>query len=140
MKRQRTNDSPAPFLVRKTRTGLGLFTTRSFAKGDFIIEYTGDLLPNDVADVKGGRYLFRVNAKWTVDGTGRKNLSRYINHSCIPNCVAYTRGKKIRIYALQKISPGEELAYDYGKEYFDAYIKPKGCLCALCRQATPAEG
>jgi uncharacterized protein len=120
------------FTVRKTSTGLGLFASKAFAKGDFVIEYTGTLLPNDEADRRGGRYLFRVNSRWTVDGTGRENLSRYINHSCSPNCIAYTRGKKIRIYALKRIAPGEELSYDYGKEYFDAYIKPRGCACTAC--------
>ena len=120
------------FAVRKTPVGLGLFTSRAFAKGDFVIEYTGVLLGNEAADRKGGRYLFRVNSRWTIDGTGRENLSRYINHSCSPNCVAYTRGKKIRIYALKRITSGEELSYDYGKEYFDVYIKPKGCECASC--------
>jgi hypothetical protein len=122
------------FEVRRTPTGLGLFTACGFSRDDFIIEYTGALLPNDVADLRGGRYLFRVNARWTVDGSGRQNLSRYINHSCRPNCVAYTRGLKIRIYALRQIGPGEELSYDYGKEYFDAYIRPKGCLCEKCRE------
>jgi SET domain-containing protein len=120
------------FSVQRTSTGLGLFTRKAFAKGDFIIEYTGALLPNDEADRRGGRYLFRVNSRWTIDGVGRENLSRYINHSCSPNCVAYTRGKKIRIYALRKIATGEELCYDYGREYFDAYIKPRGCACASC--------
>ncbi len=122
------------FDVKKTPTGLGLFAARSFSKGDYVIEYTGALLPNDEADLRGGRYLFRVNARWTVDGSGRQNLSRYINHSCRPNCIAYTRGLKIRIYALRPIAPGEELSYDYGKEYFEAYIKPKGCLCPKCRE------
>ena len=122
----------ARFVVKKTTTGLGLFANRPFSRGDFVIEYTGTLLPNDLADKKGGRYLFKVNSRWTVDGTGRENLSRYINHSCRPNCVAYTRGLKIHIHARRAIEPGEELAYDYGKEYFDAYLRPKGCLCAAC--------
>jgi hypothetical protein len=120
------------FAVRKTPTGLGLFANRAFTRGDFVIEYTGALLPNDLADSKGGRYLFRVNSRWTIDGTGRENMSRYINHSCKPNCVAYTSGLKIRIYARRAIAPGEELAYDYGKEYFDAYIRPRGCGCPGC--------
>jgi uncharacterized protein len=113
---------------------LGLFATRSYAKGDFVIEYTGKLLSNEDADRKGGRYLFRVNSRWTIDGTPRENHSRYINHSCKPNCIAYTRGKTVRIYALKAIEPGRELTYDYGKEYFDAYIGPEGCLCEACRQ------
>ncbi len=124
--------TPADFIVRKTRSGLGLFAARPFSRNDFVIEYTGALLANEEADLKGGRYLFRVNSRWTIDGVGRKNLSRYINHSCAPNCVAYTSRLKIRIYALRAIAPGEELTYDYGKEYFDAYIGPKGCRCARC--------
>jgi uncharacterized protein len=120
------------FVVKKTRTGLGLFAAVPFTKGDRVIEYTGALISNAEADRRGGRYLFQVNSRWTVDGTGRENLSRYINHSCSPNCVAYTRGKRILIYALRHIAPGEELSYDYGSEYFDAYIKPKGCACPAC--------
>lgn len=127
-------DSRGPFEVRRTPAGLGLFATERIAKGAFVIEYTGALLPNDEADRRGGRYLFRVNGRWTIDGSGRENLSRYINHSCRPNCVAYTRGLKVRIYSLRPIPPGEELSYDYGREYFDAYIKPKGCLCEKCRE------
>ncbi|HVP18857.1 MAG TPA: SET domain-containing protein-lysine N-methyltransferase [Spirochaetia bacterium] len=122
------------FVVRRTWSGLGLFAAKSFARGDFVIEYTGVLLPNAVADRRGGKYLFQVNSRWTIDGRGRENPSRYINHSCAPNCVAYTRGKRVLIYSRRRISPGEELCYDYGKEYFDEYIKPRGCLCASCRE------
>jgi uncharacterized protein len=127
-----TPDSSRKFIVKKTRIGLGLFAKRSFSKGELVIEYTGALISNDDADHRGGRYLFQVNSRWTVDGTGRENLSRYINHSCDPNCIAYTRGKRILIYARRAIAPGEELAYDYGKEYFDAFIRPKGCACPVC--------
>ena len=98
-----------------------------------MIEYTGALLPTAAADRRGGRYLFQVNSRWTIDGSGRENLSRYINHSCAPNCIAHTRGKRVLIYSRRRISPGEELSYDYGKEYFDEYIKPQGCLCESCR-------
>ncbi len=127
-----TGDRMHWFVVKRSQTGLGLFAKRDFARGDFVIEYTGALLPNDEADRKGGRYLFRVNSRWTIDGSGRHNLSRYINHSCQPNCVAYTRGKKVIIYSRRKIDAGEELSYHYGKEYFDAYIKPQGCACVAC--------
>ena len=123
------------FVVRRTRSGLGLFAEKGFDKGDFVIEYTGTLVRNAVADHRGGKYLFQVNSRWTIDGSGRGNLSRYINHSCAPNCVAYTRGKRVLIYSRRRISPGEELSYDYGKEYFDEYIRPKGCLCSACRES-----
>ncbi|HEY9594730.1 MAG TPA: SET domain-containing protein-lysine N-methyltransferase [Spirochaetia bacterium] len=123
------------FAIRRSPTGLGLFALKPFKKGAFVIEYTGTLMRNEDADRKGGRYLFRVDDTWTIDGTGRENLSRYINHACKPNCIAYTEGRKIRIYARRAIEPGEELTYDYGREYFDAYIRPGGCRCASCRAA-----
>jgi uncharacterized protein len=126
------------FVVKRTRIGLGLFAAIPFSKGQRVIEYTGALISNDEADRKGGRYLFQVNSRWTVDGTGRENLSRYINHSCDPNCVAYSRGKRVIIYALRDIAPGEELSYDYGSEYFDAYIRPRGCACPTCSLAPGA--
>jgi len=120
------------FALKRTSIGLGLFTNRRIAKGDLVIEYTGELLSNEEADTRNSRYLFQVNRRWTVDGSGRENLSRYINHSCRPNCVAYTSRLKILIYAKRSIAAGEELSYDYGKEYFDEFIKPRGCACLYC--------
>ena len=39
---------------------------------------------------------------------------------------------RVLIYARRNIDAGEELSYDYGKEYFDDLIKPKGCRCDHC--------
>jgi uncharacterized protein len=36
------------------------------------------------------------------------------------------------IQALRAIAPGEEITYDYGSDYFELFIKPKGCRCAAC--------
>jgi len=116
----------------KKGAGLGLVTKRSFKKGDFVIEYTGSIITTEKANEKGGKYLFDINSKWTINGSARSNLARYINHSCKPNCEADVRGKKVFIFALRKIKEGEELTYDYGEEYFDEYIKPHGCKCGSC--------
>jgi len=120
------------FSVKRSRTGLGLYSNVKIKKGGFIIEYTGKMLVGEEADKKGGKYLFEVDSKHTIDGTGRDNLARYVNHSCHPNCEAVINGKKVEIYSTKNIEPGEELTYDYGKEYFDEYIKPFGCKCAYC--------
>lgn len=120
------------FSVKKTPRGLGLFTRAPISRGSLVVEYTGRLLPAEEAYRRGGRYLFEVNSKWIIDGKGRENISRYINHSCKPNCEPRTRGKRVLIYALRTIGAGEELSYDYGKEYFDDLIKPLGCRCDSC--------
>jgi len=120
------------FSVRKTQRGLGLFTAKPISRGVLVVEYTGRLLPSEQAYRKGGRYLFEVNSRWIIDGAGRENISRYINHSCRPNCEPRTRGMRVLIYARRNIVAGEELSYDYGEEYFDDLIKPTGCRCDYC--------
>ncbi len=41
------------------------------------------------------------------------NDSRWINHSCDPNCETNEEDNRIFVYALRAIRPGEELFYDY---------------------------
>jgi hypothetical protein len=49
-----------------------------------------------------------------IDALHGGNASRWINHSCAPNCVADEDGGRIFIKALRNIKAGEELNYDYG--------------------------
>ena len=132
MKRYETSGTNGRFAVKRSSVGLGLYAAQPISRGALVVEYTGRLLPSEEAYRKGGKYLFEVNSRWIVDGSGRENISRYINHSCKPNCEPRTRGMRILIYALRAIRPGEELTYDYGKEYFDELIRPRGCRCDHC--------
>lgn len=120
--------------VKRTKAGLGLVTLVPIEKGDLIIEYTGEKISSDEADRRGGKYLFTIDKNWVIDGKGRENLARYINHACRPNCETEVdeRKKKVFIYARRNINPGEELNYNYGKEYWDEHIKPFGCKCSKC--------
>lgn len=117
------------FRIKKTSYGLGLFAKVPFKKKDFVIEYKGEKITNDEADRRAGKYLMTLDKKYTVDGKARTNIARYINHSCRPNCTAFIEGKKLIIRARKTIQPGEEICYDYGKSYYDEYIKPFGCKC-----------
>ena len=120
--------------LKKSKAGLGLFTEQPIRKGDFVIEYTGERIGKEEADRRGGKYLFDVTKKLVVDGTGRENLSRYVNHSCRPNCCAEIDEdkEKIFIYAKRAIKAGEELSYHYGKGYWEDHIGPKKCMCLKC--------
>ena len=75
-----------------------------------------------------------MNARWTIDGSPRQNVARYINHSCRPNADPIIRDRRIRIKAIRNIEAGAEINYDYGKDHFNAYIKPHGCRCDKCRE------
>jgi len=66
----------------------------------------------------------------------RRNIARYINHSCKPNAEADVRKHTVFIAATRTIHPGDEITYNYGKDYFDTFIKPHGCRCMGCKQKT----
>ena len=130
--------SNKPYRIGRSRTGLGLFATRPIRKGTRIIRYFGPLLDSRRTkdDDIENKYLFELNGRWTIDGSVRKNLARYINHSCRPNAESDVRPRERKVYirAIKNIEPGDEISYDYGTDYFKAYLKPIGCKCDSCER------
>lgn len=140
------NLSNKPYRIGRSKTGLGLFATQPIKKGSKIIRYFGPMLDCNKKkdDAVENKYLFQISKRWTVDGSVRKNVARYINHSCKPNAESDVSVKKRKIFirAIKNIEPGEEINYDYGTEYFKEYLKPIGCKCDACekkRQKKAAE-
>jgi hypothetical protein len=127
-----------PYRVGRSRTGLGLFATRPIKKGAKIVRYFGPLLDTKKKkdDAIENKYLFELNGRWTIDGSVRENIARYINHACKPNAESdvMPRKRKVVIRAIKNIEPGEEINYDYGTDYFKAYLKPIGCKCEACEK------
>jgi len=124
------------FRVGRSRTGLGLFATASIKMHAFIVEYKGRKLTTAQAEkleARGNRYLYEINSRWTIDGTSRKNLARYANHSCRPNAKSHTVGHKVILRAIKNINPGDEITYSYGRDYFINVITRHGCKCDKCR-------
>lgn len=111
-------------------SGNGLFAIEPIPKGEFIAEYTGVRIPTKEADLHKGRYLFEIEGtNWTIDGEPSRSAAKYINHACEPNAEADVEDEHINIYAARNIDAGEEITIDYGKEYYDEFIKPHGCKC-----------
>ncbi len=130
--RRNLKNLPPKLRVGRSAAGLGLFAEEPIKKGSLVIEYFGEVISSSEADRRGGRYLFDINSRKTIDGSDRKNIARYINHSCRPNCETDIIKGKVFVFARRNIKTGEELGYDYGKEYYDEFIKPHGCRCAKC--------
>jgi uncharacterized protein len=122
------------YTVKRSRTGLGLFAQHPIPKGTRIIEYTGPLISNKIVDQSRGKYFFGINSKWSIDGSGRDNIARYANHSCKPSAEAVIEGRRVWLWAKRSIRPGEEITYDYGREYFENVIKTIGCKCIGCAE------
>src|ERR1051325_1925203 len=101
--------------------GHGVFAAAPIAKNTRIIDYAGELIRNDEeCEAREVRYLaqgcvwvFRVNRAWSRDAAVAGNSSRFINHSCTPNCRFEVVDKKMGIIAIRTIRRGEGLPYDY---------------------------
>jgi hypothetical protein len=130
--------SKKPYRIGRSSTGLGLFATKPIKKGTKIVRYFGPLLDckKKKDDAVENKYLFELNGRWTIDGSVRENVARYINHGCKPNAESDVRPRKRKVFirAIKNIEPGEEINYDYGTDYFKAYLKPIGCKCAACEK------
>src|SRR6201989_3370119 len=127
-----------PYRIGRSKTGLGLFATKPIKKGEKIIRYFGPILDSKKEEENAieNKYLFELTNRWTIDGSVRKNIARYINHGCKPNSESDVKPRKRKVYirAIKTIEPGEEINYDYGTDYFKAYLKPIGCKCDACEK------
>lgn len=135
MSRAMTDAQRKKFQIKKTPYGFGLFAKKDFKRGEYLLDYSGKKITKEEgAKQKSGRYLMHYDRNFLIDGKGHENLGRYLNHACKPNCTMFMEGKRIKFYTKKNIQVGEELTFDYGKEYFDEYIKPVGCKCNSCSQ------
>lgn len=127
------NPTPGDFklVVRRATAGRGLFAAERIPRGSIIIEYTGKLLTAAEYDRSRSRYLFDIGRNKVIDGWKGGSRAKFINHSCLPNCEADNHKGRIFIRALRRIEAGEELAYNYGTEYFDQMLAGK-CRCPKC--------
>jgi len=127
--------SPAPFrlAVHRSLSGRGLFTHERIPKGSCVIEYLGRPATAKQIRENRGKYLFWTSDTSMIDGNIPANTARFINHSCAPNCETGIRKRRIFIFALRDIEPGEELFYDYGEEYFGLHLAGS-CRCRKCSE------
>ena len=140
--------TPEKVQVRKSGVhGKGVYATASIRKGTRIIEYTGEHLPwKEAMDIPPHEpsdpyhtFYFSLENGDVIDAGKGGNDSRWINHSCDPNCETSETDDRIFIYALRSIQPGEELFYDYkivpAERRTKALEKKFACRCgsANCR-------
>ncbi|RXN25345.1 N-lysine methyltransferase KMT5A-A-like protein [Labeo rohita] len=111
--------------------GRGVFATQKFQKGQYVVEYHGDLL--QITDAKKREalyaqdpttgcymYYFQYLSKtYCVDATKESDrLGRLINHSKNGNCQTKLHDingiPHLILVASRDIQEGEELLYDYG--------------------------
>ncbi|XP_050330019.1 histone-lysine N-methyltransferase PR-Set7 isoform X1 [Bactrocera neohumeralis] len=111
--------------------GRGVVAERHFQRGEFVVEYIGDLIPLTEASAREKRYALDENAgcymyyfrhqnqQYCIDATADTGkLGRLVNHSrngnLITKVVVVKQRPHLILVAKDDIEPGEELTYDYG--------------------------
>ncbi|KAM0675673.1 Histone-lysine N-methyltransferase ezh1 [Gurleya vavrai] len=109
--------------------GYGLFASEEIKNGSFVIEYVGEVISHNEAEIRGFfydqrkiSYLFDLSLRneeeySTIDATRFGNEARFINHSTNANLNAkqmVVNGVlRMGMYAKRNIKRGEELFFDY---------------------------
>nr|WP_295078165.1 SET domain-containing protein-lysine N-methyltransferase [uncultured Roseateles sp.] len=121
--------------------GRGVYVVSPIAAGETIIEYTGERISWDEAmdrhphdpSQPNHTFYFHIEDGRVIDALVGGNSSRWINHSCEPNCETDEVNGRVFIKALVDLSPGEELFYDYGLTIDERYTpklkKEFACYC-----------
>jgi SET domain-containing protein len=125
--------------------GRGVFALAPIPKGTRLIEYKGERISHEEADERYSELhansphtmLFTVNDDAVIDATLWGNSSRWINHSCAPNCEIVDENDRIFIESCRDIRTGEELTYDYnlqlGEPHTPKAKRAHACFCGARR-------
>lgn len=102
--------------------GKGVFALRHMAAGETVIEYVGELIsmaeaiarhPHDPSD-PNHTFYFQLDDGRVIDAVHQGNASKWINHSCRPNCEPQELRGRVFIQTRRPVFRGEELTFDYG--------------------------
>ncbi|GFU75163.1 histone-lysine N-methyltransferase SETD2 [Trichonephila clavipes] len=132
-----------PFKTLKK--GWGLKLLEDVPIGNFVIEYVGEVLSRhdfkqrvkQYAREKSNHYYFMaLKTDEIIDATNKGNLSRFMNHSCDPNCETqkWTVNGELRIgfFAKRDLKAGEELTFDYQFQRYGREAQKCYCESELC--------
>ncbi len=124
--------------------GTGVFSTENLPRGWVIGRYAGRRYrPQQVAKRQWDTaltYIFGLSDGSVINGAEGGNATRFLNHSCAPNCIAHELTiegglAQIEITTLRRISKGRELFLDYrlDAESHCASDYPCRCGASKCR-------
>lgn len=111
------------------KRGWGLRTKENLRKGDFVIEYIGEVMDRGMclerlkesqAKSVSNYYFLTLKGNLVIDASCKSNHARFINHSCNPNCTTekwtVDGETRIGIFAIIDIPAESELTFDYRLE------------------------
>ena len=124
----------------KVEAGWGLKTSEAVSKGQFVIEYVGELIDEDECNRRlkerverhdSNFYFLTIDRDTIIDAGPKGNLARFMNHSCNPNCETQkwvvNNQTRVGLFAVEDIPANTELTFNYNLES-RGHEKIK-CLC-----------
>ncbi|PWY83066.1 histone H3 methyltransferase SUV39H1/Clr4 [Aspergillus sclerotioniger CBS 115572] len=139
--------------------GFGLRSPDRIRAGQFIDCYLGEAITKEVADIRediatsqnGHSYLFSLDfliteedSKYVVDGHKFGGPTRFMNHSCNPNCRMFPVSRNhaddylydLAFFALKDVPPMTELTFDYNPAWEEVNkVDPNAVQC-LCGESS----
>uniref|UniRef100_A0A671SP45 Histone-lysine N-methyltransferase NSD2-like n=1 Tax=Sinocyclocheilus anshuiensis TaxID=1608454 RepID=A0A671SP45_9TELE len=117
---------PETKLIRTAGKGWGLVSLRDIKKGEFVNEYVGELIDEEEcrARIKYAQennithfYMLTIDKDRIIDAGPKGNYSRFMNHSCQPNCETQkwmvNGDTRVGLFAVCDIPSGTELTFNY---------------------------
>uniref|UniRef100_A0AAX7V671 Nuclear receptor binding SET domain protein 2 n=1 Tax=Astatotilapia calliptera TaxID=8154 RepID=A0AAX7V671_ASTCA len=117
---------PETKIIKTPGKGWGLICLRDIKKGEFVNEYIGELIDeeecrarikyaheNNITDF----YMLTIDKDRIIDAGPKGNYSRFMNHSCQPNCETQkwtvNGDTRVGLFAVCDIPAGTELTFNY---------------------------
>ncbi|XP_062832046.1 histone-lysine N-methyltransferase NSD2 isoform X2 [Anolis carolinensis] len=117
---------PETKIIKTDGKGWGLIAKRDIKKGEFVNEYVGELIDEEecMARIKYAHendithfYMLTIDKDRIIDAGPKGNYSRFMNHSCQPNCetLKWTvhGDTRVGLFAVCDIPEGTELTFNY---------------------------
>lgn len=129
-------------VIQTNEKGFGLVTKENLSSSDFVIEFVGELvnetdLLQRMKDFDGHLLSMQLKDGTFIDATKKGSISRFLNHSCDPNCriEVWSVHKKYRVgvFAIKNIDSGTELTIDYDWEPSAKGLTKCYCNSMNCR-------
>ncbi|XP_042244939.1 histone-lysine N-methyltransferase NSD2 isoform X1 [Thunnus maccoyii] len=117
---------PETKIIKTAGKGWGLVSLRDIKKGEFVNEYIGELIDEEEcrARIKYAQennitdfYMLTIDKDRIIDAGPKGNYSRFMNHSCQPNCETQkwtvNGDTRVGLFAVCDIPAGTELTFNY---------------------------
>ncbi|XP_064410107.1 histone-lysine N-methyltransferase SETD2 [Latimeria chalumnae] len=133
-------------VILTEKKGWGLRAAKDLPPNTFVLEYCGEVLDHKEFKARVKEYARSKNIHYyfmalkndeIIDATQKGNCSRFMNHSCEPNCETqkWTVNGQLRVgfFTTKLVPAGAELTFDYQFQRYGQEAQKCFCGSANCR-------